>query len=457
MTATYFSSRDFFLRFLSAIYCIAFISFEVQVEGLIGKNGILPAGDFLNQVATQWGSERYWFFPTLAWFNSSDSFLKFLCLAGALLSLISIVSGGRAPLLFLLWIFYLSLVTVGQDFMEFQWDNLLLETGFLGIFLALSPQALWFLRWILFRIVFSSGVVKLVSGDLSWHGLTALQYHYETQPLPTWIGWYFHQLPAWFHRLSAGLMFGIELMIPFLIFGPSRLRLTAVFLIVLLQILIGATGNYCFFNLLTVALCVLLIDDETWGGKRKPTIQPKKAIAWWLIPLAVMIISVTTIQLGGLSRRRIPWPAPMVLLYRLAAPLRSINSYGLFAVMTTHRPEIIVEGSNDGTHWSAYEFKWKPGDLKKRPEFVAPHQPRLDWQMWFAALGSSRENPWFIHFKERLLEGRREVLALLDKNPFPQKPPRYLRAQVYDYQFTDWGTRYLEKKWWRREWIGSYE
>ena len=456
MTPTYFLSRDFFLRFLSAIYCIAFISLGVQIGGLIGERGILPAVSFLKAVKEQWGPARYWVLPTLCWFNSSDSFLKFLCFLGALLSLLSMTGFCRAPILFLLWVLYLSLVTVGQDFMEFQWDSLLLEAGFLGIFLAFSPRALWLLRWLLFRLVFSSGAVKLASGDPSWRNLTALHFHYETQPLPTCIGWYFHQLPGWFQTLSVAVMFGIELVVPFFIFFTSRFRLAAAFFLIVFQILIAATGNYCFFNLLAIALCVLLIDDATWRKDKPSIFQPKEGSSWWLVPLAVVMMTVTSIQMAGLLRIKIRWPRPMIALYQGVAPFRSINSYGLFAVMTTTRPEIIVEGSNDGKNWLAYEFKWKPGDLKKHPAFVAPHQPRLDWQMWFAALGSYRENPWLVSFIERLLEGRQEVLELLGKNPFPAKPPRYIRAQIYEYRFTDWGTQYLEKKWWRREFKGSY-
>jgi len=304
--------------------------------------------------------------------------------------------------------------------------------------------------------MFGSGVVKLASGDPTWRNLTALTHHYETQPLPTWIGWYVHQLPTWFQKFSCAAMFVGELAVPFLIFAPRRLRLIGCGILVAFQFLIEVTGNYCFFNLITLALCVLLLDDAVWPGRLREKVRSSgdRVRHWprWAVgPVAVVFLLVTTTQLVGLFRLRVPWPEPIVLVREALEPFRSINRYGLFAVMTTSRPEIIVEGSNDGKTWLAYEFKYKPGDLKRRPGFVAPHQPRLDWQMWFAALGNCQENPWFINFSVRLLQGSPEILSLLAKNPFPDAPPRYIRAVMYDYRFTDLKTRRTTGTWWRRE------
>jgi len=470
---SFFISRNLFLRFLGLIYLAAFLSFWSQAEGLIGENGISPVGEFLRVAHDRLGPAAYWAVPTLAWLNSSDGFLHFLCGGGVFLSLLLVVGMFPSAVLFGLWIFYLSLVVAGQVFMQFQWDVLLLEIGFLAIFLApltfwprnweKSPPSAgvrWLLWWLLFRLIFSSGVVKLMSGDPTWRNLTALTFHYETQPLPTWIGWYVHQLPGWFQRVSCVGMFAAELAVPFLIFTPRRLRLWGCAISIAFQVLILLTGNYCFFNLLTVALCVLLLDDAFWPRWMRNRISTVGERRLWpkgvIVPLALIILLVSSVEMIGLFRQRMVWPAPVAALYRLVAPFRTINSYGLFAVMTTSRPEIIVEGSEDGQTWLAYEFKWKPGDLKRRPEFVEPHQPRLDWQTWFAALGSYQRNPWFVNLMVRLLQGSPEVLKLLEKNPFEEKPPRFIRASLYEYRFTDLVTRKREGVWWKREFLRAY-
>jgi hypothetical protein len=311
--------------------------------------------------------------------------------------------------------------------------------------------------------MFSSGVVKLTSGDMTWRDLTALLFHYETQPLPTWIGWYAHQLPSLLQKFSVVAMFFVELFIPFLVFGTAISRRIACLILIGFQFLIAATGNYGFFNLLTIALSILLLDDAIWPDRlkkwfapRKEEIETKSWTRWIIAPFAAIILIVTSIQMTSIFRTRIPWPIPIAVLYRAAAPFNSINSYGLFAMMTTSRPEIIIEGSNDGLDWRTYEFKWKAGDLKKRPKFVAPHQPRLDWQMWFAALGSYRQNPWFINFLVRLLQGSPDVLSLLERNPFPQSPPKFIRAGLYEYRFTTLAEGGVHKAWWKRELGGSY-
>ena len=509
-----FLSRWLFLRLIGIIYLIAFISLWTQIDGLVGHNGILPVRDHLKAGSEQMGPERFWWMPTLCWLNTGDGFLHLQCGAGAVLSLLLIA--GVAPVLDLtfLWVIYLSLSTVCADFLGFQWDILLLETGFLAIFLAPrqcvpkfsvekapSLTVLWLLRWLLFRLIFLSGAVKLLSKDESWWDFTALTFHYETQPLPTWIGWYAHQLPVWFQKLSVVIMFGIELAAPALIFFGRRPRQIACGAFVLLMLLISLTGNYCFFNLLTVTLCVLLLDDALllrwlphsvaafvrtrlpsppasppgrltfdsppsrrakmllrrnggWDGAGVGFGQAVRTAALSVLAAFIMLVSGTEAFVRLSSARTLPQPLQGLL--RWASPLRTINSYGLFAVMTATRPEIVVEGSDDGRTWLPYEFKWKPGDLKRRPAFVAPHQPRLDWQMWFAALGDYRGNPWFVNLLVRLAQGAPEVLALLENNPFPQKPPRYLRAVLFEYHFTDLATRHATGDWWRRERKGLY-
>ena len=470
---TFHLSRWLFLRVLGCIYLIAFASLWVQIHGLVGSNGILPADEYLSAVRQQIGTEGYHLVPTLFWLNPSDAYLHFLCAGGVLLSLVLIAGFFPTFALACLWILYLSLVTVGQVFLSFQWDVLLLEVGFLAIFFAplrirdtltrvsqLSAAFLWLLRWLLFRLMFASGFVKLVSDEV-WRNFTALNFHYETQPLPTWIGWYAHQLPEWLHKISVMGMFAVELVIPFLIFAPRRLRTTGCIGLIGLQVLIILTGNYCFFNLLTIALCLLLIDDVTWKGllsKRfVPHFQsvesaPHRYRRVCIAAVAILLFVLSGIRFGNQLFR--DSPLPDVAWIR---PFRSVNTYGLFADMTESRPEIVVEGSNDRITWEAYQFRWKPGNLKKAPKWVAPHQPRLDWQMWFAALrGSYRNTPWFTHFIGALLQGKPEVLQLLSENPFPEAPPRYVRAVLYDYHFTDITTKQSEGTWWSREREGLY-
>jgi len=499
----YVAVRWLFLRLLGVVYLIAFVSLWVQIIGLIGHNGIVPADQVMNalgRATDSLGWKRFIVEPTFCWFRTDDAFLKLQCAAGTALGIFVCFGVAQRLSLFLLWALYLSLATICREFLSFQWDNLLLETGLLGIIFApgglrpatelalpISKTGLWLLRWLLFRLMFASGGVKLLSGDPTWRDLTALNYYYETQPLPPWVAWYAHHLPAWWHKTSTVLMYGTEIFVPFLIFMPRRFRLIACVCEILLQLSIAITGNYGFFNLLTIVLCVVLLDDRllhrfaperlrAWFGRARTRGQDKppdpilqsndqslkiQAIGRSLnriltVTIAVLVLTVSSMLLVVMFRWRIEWPRPLIGLYSSTAPFRSINNYGLFSVMTTNRPEIIVEGSNDGQKWLAYEFKWKPGDLKRRPGFVAPHQPRLDWQMWFAALGDYRQNQWFINFCYRLLQAKPEVIRLLQTNPFPNAPPKYIRAVVYEYNFTDRRTRKRDGTWWRREFKGYY-
>ena len=484
---SYYLARWFFLRSLGLIYLIAFLSLWVQITGLIGANGILPATgsmEIIRQQATnkQIGAERYHLLPTLCWFSTSDHFLAGQCAAGAILALALMIGFAPAPCLLFLWLLYLSLATISSEFLGFQWDNLLLEVGFLAIFLsplqlwlgvgrspAPSRLILWLFRWLLFRLMFESGCVKLLSRDPTWHNFTALSVHYETQPLPTWIAWYAHQFPASVQKISTISMFVIELFIPFFIFTPRVPRQLSCAALLLLQVLIFVTGNYCFFNILTAVLCLFLLDDafliNFLPGKLRTRYAadnkfPSTHFLKWprqvTVPLFCVTLAISVIQLVSMFRIRFPWPGPLLAVYQWVSPFRTINSYGLFAVMTTTRPEIIVQGSNDGTNWLDYEFKYKPGDVKIRPKFVEPHQPRLDWQMWFAALSNYQQNPWFLNFCIRLLQGKPEVLRLLKSNPFPAAPPRFIRALEYEYHFTDFASRRQTGAWWRRELKGVY-
>ena len=474
--ATFGHAAAWFLRALGAVYFAAFLSLRLQVDGLIGKDGILPFAPLFDAVRAQTGvAKGFLELPSLAWLiGGSDGALHFLCDGGMVLA--GLLVAGVAPVLclVLLWAFYLSLCAAGQVFMGYQWDALLLEAGFLSIFLA--PLRLWkgwrtvaepsraglfLLRWLLFRLMFMSGVVKLTSGDATWHGLTALRYHYETQPLPTWVGWWMHQAPGWWQAMSAGGVFAAELLAPFFIWGPRRVRLAGFWIFVTLQFLIALTGNYGFFNALTAALCLFLIDDRQWPRwlARQPAVTGRDP-RWWAW-LRAPVVLVYVLFGAMLVREAFPSSQPRPTLLRGVynkgiSPFRSLNSYGLFASMTTERPEIIVEGSDDGEHWRAYSFRWKAGDPLRAPAFVGLHMPRLDWQMWFAALDREDALPWFEPFLIRLLQGSPAVLGLLADNPFPDAPPRYVRAQFYDYHFTDPAERRRSGAWWRRQARGGY-
>lgn len=452
---SYDLTRWVFLRLLALAYLAAFWSLSGQILGLAGSRGILPAADYLRAIEQALGPARFWSYPTLGWLGASDFALRLFCLLGIVAAVVAVL--GLLPALCFpaLWALYLSLVVVGQEFLRFQWDILLLETGFLAIWFApqrrpASRVMLWLLRALCFRLTFSSGAMKLSSGDPTWRNLTALQYHYETQPLPTPLAWFAHQLPVWFQSFSTVAMFTIELGAPFLIFAPRRLRLIGAGLLIFLQVLIALTGNYAFFNLLTIALCLLLLDDAVLKGLLPPSLgrakpgAPGRIRRWTAAAFAAVILATGGAQVAGVVWGFYAVPEPLARWY-------IVNSYGLFAVMTTARPEIVVEGSRDGETWIPYEFRYKPGGLDRAPPIVAPHQPRLDWQMWFAALGSHQTNPWFTNFMVRLLEGSPEVAALLANNPFPDSPPRYVRARRYDYRFTD-----RRGGWWRREEAGLY-
>ena len=471
---TYLISRSLFFRLLGLAYALAFASLGMQVLGLMGRRGISPAADFLKAVREQIGPARYRLLPTLFWFGAGDDALVAGCVAGAVLGCAAAVGFCPVLCLSLLWILYLSFVTVGRDFLGFQWDALLLEAGFIAVFAApwqLWPDwksetraqrvARWLLLWLAFRLTFESGVVKLASGDPTWHNLTALEYHYETQPLPLWTAWYANQAPAWFQKFSCFAVLAIELAAPFFIFAPRNARRAGALAMIGLQALIAATGNYAFFNLLSVALYLLLLDDAFWPRllrDRSHRGQPQKQRWAWPLPVVAPLAAgqflLTTFLLLDLLRIRVPGADAIRDAARTAAPFSIANRYGLFAVMTTTRPEIIVEGSRNGVIWLPYQFKYKAGNLAGRPRLIAPFQPRLDWQMWFAALGSFDQSPWFAGFAARLLEGSPDVLALLASNPFPNVPPRYVKASLYQYHFTRFGDH--TRDWWKREYDSQY-
>jgi hypothetical protein len=499
-------SASLFLRLLAVVHLVAFASAWTQLAGLIGPHGLLPAQPFFDAVLRQLGpAEARDQLPSLCWFiGAGPTALTALCAAGVALALLLFAGIAPAPALLGLWACYLSLCGAGQIFFNFQWDALLLETTLLAVFLApwrLLP--LWrtplhepprlarlLLVWLLFRLMLLSGAVKLLSGDLSWRDLTALTFHYETQPLPTPLAYYAHQLPAWLHRAACAAMFTVELIVPFFFFAPRALRHRAALLTMTLMLLIALTGNYTYFNVLTAALCLLCLDAAALAPLlrlrhlchvirdklfRRPLVsdhairdpcsastapplsaEPSRWHLWSVRLFATFVLLYTTLDtLPALLRGLGPIPGLTPLATALA-PYRSFNRYGLFAVMTNPRAELIFEGSDDSRTWLAYEFPHKPGDLARAPSWVAPHQPRLDWQLWFAALGSPTQNRWVLSLGEHLLRGTPEVLALLARNPFPAKPPRHLRVVRYEYHFTDPAQRAATGQVWRRTPLDFY-
>lgn len=474
------------LRGVALVYLVAFVSLAVQVEGLYGSEGILPVSGYLDWLGARWGADAWRIHPTLFWLGSSDWALLGSCWAGAFAA-IALWTGWTPRLsAAVCWVLYFSLFQIGRVFLGFQWDLLLLEAGFLAIFLApvgLRPRSdeaaepsvvtVWMFRWLLFRLMFASGFVKLMSGDPTWWNLSALEYHYWTQPLPTWTAWGANLLPTVVQRGSVLVMFVIELGFPWFIFGPRRLRLVAFAALVLLQALIAATGNYSFLNLLTVVLCLSLLDDDALqsmlGGRRRlpdlrapwpQDVHPRRPLAIARVALAALLALALATVGGAMMVARFvgldAFPAPVVALVRALEPWHLTSSYGLFAVMTTQRREIVLEGSLDGVEWREYEMRWKPGDVHSRPRFVAPYQPRLDWQMWFASLGDWKQSPWLVEVEKRLLQGPGPVLDLFASDPFDGRPPRHVRAMLYDYRFTSAAVRGETDAWWTRRRVGQF-
>jgi hypothetical protein len=478
---TYILTRRLFLRLLGAVYCVAFASLAMQISGLAGERGILPAGQFLEWAHSIYGAASYHQLPTIFWLDASDVSLRLAAWGGAALGVL--LALGIAPLLtlVLLWALYLSLTVAGQDFMAFQWDALLLETGLLAMLWAPATWRLGrgerhppelariLLVFLLFKLMFLSGATKLLSGDPTWRHLTALDYHFETQPLPPWTAWYAHHLPAGIHQALVVFTIAVELGAPWFLLLPHRfrqLRLGGIAAIALLQLGIAATGNYGFFNALTIVLCVPLLDDAALTclrlGRAAREPEPKTRVRRAVVGVAVPLI----LALSGLSIVRelaytLPrgrgtgwWPRWGNEVLGWVAPSRSINGYGLFRVMTTDRPELILEGSMDGIRWQAYEFRYKPGAVDRRPQFVAPFHPRLDWQLWFAALDPMRSLGWLEALADRLRTGVPEVLVLFGRNPFPGTP-RFVRAVLYDYRFSTPEERRRTGAWWVRELEGT--
>ena len=453
-----------FLRGLGLIYVAAFVSLALQIRGLVGADGILPLGEYLAAAREGWGTAAYWWLPTLFWLNASDAALMAGAVAGIALGLLVTFGIAQRLALAALFVLYLSFVYAGQLFMSFQWDMLLVEAGFLAVFLASGSRiVVWLYRLLLFRFLFLAGLVKLASGDATWRQLTALDYHFWTQPLPSPLAFYAAQLPHWLLAAVTAAALVIELIAVALIFLPRRPRMLAAALIIVFQVWIVLTGSYNWFNLLTMLLCLFLFDDKALRcvlpsglaariSSQAPRPGQLATVLATIVALIVVPIGLNLVY-SPLAGRNLRLAGAMT---EALAPLLIVNSYGLFATTTTTRPVIVVEGSDDKQTWREYALPYLPGPVARAPTWSIPHQPRLDWQLWFAAYGSAAQHPWIERVLQRLLEGSPTVLALFAENPFSQRPPKYVRAMLYDYRVAAARSPDEQQVWWIRRLDGTY-
>jgi hypothetical protein len=491
-------ARWVFLRALGGIYFSAFFALLFQVKGLIGEQGILPAGQYLEALRGM-GWVRFWDAPTLLWFSASNHWLMTVVWVGLAASVLLAANVWPRRMLAVCFVCFLSFVAAAQDFSGYQSDGMLLEAGFLSWFVA--PAGLWpglgrrspgvlaaylLLLWEWFRIYFESGVVKLASGDPTWRNLTAMYEYYQNGPLPTWVGWYIEQLPHWFQRATARLTLGMELGLVWLCFAGRRGRIVCAVVVTAWQAGVIATANYAFLNYLVLALGVLLVDDRGWGwvagrAARVLPLRPAQGqddgvgeatadftfgetalprmARWVRMKMAAaglvltLVFYVTLVPLVQMFWQGAPLPAgPVAWL----DPLRIANTYGLFAVMTPHRYEIEFQGSNDGVKWTAYPFRYKPQEVNERPRIYAPYQPRFDWNLWFASLGTWEQNPMVPRTQELLLKNDKDVLGLFGGDPFDGHPPKYVRTMLWQYWFSTAAEKRASGAWWRRELVGVY-
>jgi len=490
--------RWIFLRALGLIYFSAFYSLIFQIRGLIGPNGLLPTSSYLEEVAKAFGHIRFWYAPTVLWFNSSSHALVALCWVGMIAAILLTLNLWPRAMLFVCFVAFLSFISAAQDFSSYQSDGMLLSAGFISLFFAppdLRPRwsetsppsraSLFLLQFVWFTIYFESGVAKYFGGDPTWRNLTAMDQYYQNGPLPTWIGWYVQQFPHWFHACTAFQTLFTEMLVVWMLFLPRRLRIVCFFIVTPLQIAIIFTANYTFLNYLVLFLGILLLDDrfllqffpERWftpirkvlnqsaspppnpdlttrSSFRTRALQFISGARLWLTAfvLAWIFYAMLFPLAAELSKSAVLPSKPVALL----DPFRIANQYGLFGRMTWARYEIEFQGSRDGTNWIAYPFRYKPQDLREAPRVYAPYQPRFDWNLWFASLGFWRENTFVVRTEQLLLANNPDVVSLFAANPFPQGPPLQVRAVIWQYWFTDLATKRSSGFWWRREYRGLY-
>jgi len=468
--------RFVFLRLLGLVYFFAFLCAARQLLPLVGEHGLLPAASFLARVSELQGgdSAAFWRLPSLFWLGCSDAALRAGIWLGLALSATLLLGLANVPLLAALWALYMSYVHVGQVFYGYGWETLLLETGFLAIFLcplgrpwpfpSRTPTpagVVWLLRWLAFRVMFGAGLIKL-RGAPCWRDLTCLVYHYETQPIPNPLSWYFHQLPPWFHAVETAFNHFVELVVPWMVFGPRRLRRTGGFLLVFFRCLLIASGNLSFLNWLTRAVCVACFDDgalrrllpgrlrtafDRLPAEKAPS-RARRVVVGLLMGL-VAVLSINPV---------VNMLSPQQAMNASFDPFELVNTYGAFGSVLRERYEIVLQGTDDEpgpqARWLEYDFPCKPGSVARRPCVTSPYHRRLDWQMWFAAMSDAGREPWLVHLVYELLEGDPGARGLLAEGPFMSRPPRFIRALYYRYEFTRFGDR--SGAWWRRTLAGDY-
>jgi uncharacterized membrane protein YphA (DoxX/SURF4 family) len=455
-----------FLRLLGLIYVAAFASLAVQISALAGSDGIRPVTEQLDHAGELYGNLKYLRHPTLFWLNASDAALLAVAWGGVLLGLLLALGRDHRALLVLLYVCYLSLFHAGHRFTNFQWDYLLLEVGFLAVLLPGGGRlVIWLFRWVLFKLRFLSGLAKLLSGDEPWRQLTALKYYFETQPLPHAGAWYAHQLPDWLLRVGAGGTLFVELVVPLFFVLPRRWRHTGAWLTILWQLLIIATSNHNFINLLTIALCLLLFDDQavagvvprrfaTWATERSPLpARPRRHMAAVTVAAAVVLVPAGLVSAAEMARGE-PVPRFSEWLDYLE-PYRIANRYHVFPTIDTERYSVQVEASRDGQEWVPLHWRYAPDDPAEISPFIVPHQPRWDWQLWFVPKGPPFL-PEFERFLTRLREGSKPVMRLLAEPPFGDAAPDRFRVRVYRYRFATPAERHEQKVWWVREDQGPF-
>jgi len=469
---SYRLTRFVFLRGLALIYAVAFAILWRQGPGLIGSRGLLPAERFVARVHNAGSFLDY---PSLFYWNASDTALNGLALFGLVLALLVLAGLENAVAMFALWALYLSYCHVGQIFWGYGWEILLLETGFLAIFLcplrglrplanrlAPSPVVIWLLRWLLFRVLFGAGLIKL-RGDPCWRDLTCLVHHYETQPVPSPASWWLHQAPIWFHRLGVLFNHFVELIATFALFAPRRIRHVAAGAMIGFQLLLIVSGNLSFLNWLTLVVCVCALDDSLYSrvlpapmraAVERLDAAPSQSGAH-TVAVAILASVVGVLSIGPVLNMLSPRQA----MNQSFDPLHLVNTYGAFGSVGRVRNEIVLQGTREAVaetarDWREYELPCKPGDVRRRPCLVTPYHYRLDWQMWFAAMSDAESEPWFVHLVYKLLAGERDVVRLLAKNPFAGAPPRFVRAELHQYRFTRLGDG--SSAYYQRTRIGSY-
>ena len=475
-------ARWIWVRALALIYFSAFFSLLFQIKGLIGPQGLEPAGNFLRAVAQYYGWTRLWHAPTLFWISSSAAAMMTVTWVGIAASLLAFCNVWPRVSLLACWLCFLSFVTAAGDFSSYQSDGMLLEAGFISLFFApagmwpglagdrpSSWMSLWLLRWEWFRIYFESGMVKELSGDPQWRNLTAMDEYYQNSPLPTWVGWYVQHLPHWFHAASVVGTLLLEFVLVLMVFFPRRVRLICFLIVTPWEIGVILTGNYAFLNYIVLSLGFLLLDDVylmrvfpvRFRPRAREDVAAERGRLQSALHAAGVVLSgfmllwigyATAAEMLGLVGANVLSVKPVQAL----EPFRIANQYGLFAVMTRGRYEIEFQGSDDGENWRPYLFTHKPQLVNEAPRIYAPYQPRFDWNLWFASLGSWRQNDLVPITEERLLMNDRDVVGLFRSDPFGGRAPRFVRAVLWQYWFTSIEEKRRTGDWWRRKMLGLY-